>query len=80
MAVTVLVVADRGRFSWALINRTAVKKEKGGGGGGSTFLARSIRNAGGAVHFHALSGSIQRAGLSGKVDARDTSSQLRACV
>ena len=32
MAVTVLVVADRGRFSWALINRTAVKKEKGGGG------------------------------------------------
>ena len=34
MAVTVLVVADRGRFSWALINRTAVKKKKGGGGGG----------------------------------------------
>ena len=49
MAVTVRIVADRGRFSWAI---DCCKKKRAGGGGGSTFLARLIRNAGGAVRFH----------------------------
>ena len=80
MAVTVLVVADRGRFSWALINRTAVKKKGGGGGGGGKYLSGPIDTKRRGCCTFPLSGSIQRAGLSGKVDARDTSSQLRACV
>ena len=52
MAVTVRVVSEcpiEGDSHGALINRTAVKKK---GGGGGTFLARSIRNAGGTVRFH----------------------------
>ena len=75
MAVTVRVVADRGRFSRGI---DSVLKKKGGGGGGVTFLARSIRNAG--VLYVPTFGLDTKSGLSGEVDARDTSSQLRACV
>ena len=80
MVVTVRVVADRGRLSCgALIHRTAVKKGGGGGGGGGKYLSGPIdtKRRGCCT---CRSASIQRAGLSGEVDARDISSQLRACV
>ena len=74
MAVTVRVVVDRWRFSWALIDRSAVKRGgRGGGGGGGggnyMYLSGPIDTKRQGCCTSPLSGSIQRAGLSSEVDA-----------
>ena len=55
----------------ALINRTAIKKR---GGRGGEYLSGPIDTKRRGCCMFPLSGSIQRAGLSGEVYARDTSS------
>ena len=82
MVVTVRVELIEGDCHGALIHRTAVKKKReggGGGGGGSKYLSGPIdtKRRGCCT---CTSASIQRAGLSGEVDARDICSQVRACV
>ena len=75
-----------GDYHGALINRTGCKKKRGGrgggggGGGGGKYLSGPIDTKCRGCCTFPLSGSIQRAGLSGEVEACNTSSQLRACV